>query len=154
MAAVALGACTSESADQPPTVRAADAYLAIVEWQVDSAGPLTTGESLPVVYITAEDGQTIDAGVQAKVAQNSVDVAKVRFADARGDALDTHTDGEPVKDDGVLLIVDPFDAKGAVDVPIGVTVYHSADDQQHLVFVVSATDAGAQVTSSSVRPSG
>jgi hypothetical protein len=33
-------------------------------------------------------------------------------------------------------------------------VYRSADDQQHLVFVVSATDAGAQVTSSSVRPSG
>ena len=35
----------------------------------------------PVVYVATEDGTTIDAGVQAKVAQNTVDIAKVRFAD-------------------------------------------------------------------------
>jgi hypothetical protein len=152
--AATLGACASSSADEPPTVGAGDAYTAIVNWQVGQFGPPTTGAPLPVIYVTAEDGQTIDPGVQAKVANKTVDVAKVRFADVRNDAIDADVEGEPVKDDGVLLIVDKFDTKGASSLPIGVTVYHDADDTRHLVLVVAATDTGAEVTSSSVRPSG
>ena len=129
-------------------------YLAIVHWQVGRAGPPTTDAPLPVIYITSENGKTIDPGVQAKVANKTVDIAKVRFADERDDAIDTDVEGEPVKDDGVLLIVDDFDTEGVTQVPVGVTVYHDADDTEHLVLMVTAGEEGAEVTSSSVRPSG
>jgi len=151
---VALGACRSDDGGTSPSVSTSDAYLAIVDWQVDRAGPPTTGTPLPVIYITSENGKTIDPGVQAKVASKTVDVAKVRFADQRDDAIDTDVEGEPVKDDGVLLIVDDFDTADVTEVAVGVTVYHDADDTEHLVLIVTAGEEGAQVTSSSVRPSG
>ena len=64
------------------------------------------------------------------MANKTVDIAKVRFADERDDAIDTDVEGEPVKDDGVLLIVDDFDTEGVTQVPVGVTVYHDADDHR------------------------
>ena len=150
---LSAAACTSDG-DEPSGIGAADALTAVVDWQVGRIGPPTTGQALPVVYIAAEDGTTIDAAVQAKVANNTVDLAKVRFADVRDDAIDVDVDGRPVKDDGVLLIVDEFDVKGSSELPIGVSIYHDAADEQHLVLTVTAGDAGAEVTSSSVRPSG
>jgi hypothetical protein len=149
----AASACTSDG-DEPAGLGTADAFTAIVGWQVAQSGPPTTGQPLPVVYIAADDGTTIDPSVQATVAGNTVDMAKVRFADARDDAIDVDVEAKPVKDDGVLLIVDKFDPKGATDVPVGVAVYHDASNEQHLVLTVAAGDQGARVTSSSVRPSG
>ena len=151
--AVVAAACATD--DSPTTsVGAADAFTAIVDWQVDQEGPPTTGQALPVIYVTSEDGKTIGATTQAKVAGNTVDAAKVRFADTREDAIDTEVDGEPVHDDGVLLIVDKFDGKGQTSVPIGVTIYRDADDEEHLVLTVTGTGDGAEVTGSSIRPSG
>lgn len=152
-ALVGLAACRS-SGPTTPSISSADAYTALVNWQVGQIGPPTTDLPLPVVYVTAEDGGTIDASTQAKVAANTVDTAKVRFADERADAIDAATEGEPVKDDGVLLIVEKFDGKGTTSVPVGVTVYRDANDEQHLVLTVVATDDGAEISSSSVRPSG
>src|SRR6478609_4439574 len=129
---VSAAACTSDG-PEPPSVGTADAFTAIVDWQIAKAGPPTTDQPLPVIYVTGADGSSIDASVQAKVAANTVDVAKVRFTDVVDDAIDVGTEGEPVKDDGVLLIVDEFDGKGVTSLPIGVTVYHDASDEQHLV---------------------
>ena len=148
-----LAACTSDG-DAAPSVGTADAFTAIVDWQIAQAGPPTTDQPLLVIYVTGADGATIDASVQAKVAANTVDVAKVRFTDVVDDALVGNTEGEPVKDEGVLLIVDEFDGKGTTSLPIGVTVYRDANDEQHLVLTVAATTDGAEVTASSARPSG
>ena len=151
--AVAAAACTSD--DHPtPSIGAADAFTAIVDWQVDRYGPPTTDEALPVVYVTSEDGKTIEATTQAKVAGDTVDIAKVRFADTRGDAIDTTVDGEPVRDDGVLLIVDKFDGKDTTVLIVPITVYRDAADEQRLLVTVRSADGEVAVTSSSVRPSG
>lgn len=150
---LATAACTSDD-DPTPSISAAEALTAIVDWQAGRAGPPATDAALPVIYVTSEAGTTIDAGTQAKVAGNTVDVAKVRFADARDDAVDPDVEGEPVRDDGVLLIVDELDGKGVTKMPVGVTVYRDATDEQHLVLTVATTDDRAEVTGSSVRPSG
>ncbi|MFT3851913.1 MAG: hypothetical protein QM733_04135 [Ilumatobacteraceae bacterium] len=146
-------ACTSDD-DPTPSISAADALTAIVDWQAGRAGPPATDAALPVIYVTSEAGTTIDAGTQAKVAGNTVDVAKVRFADARDDAVNSDVEGEPVRDDGVLLIVDELDGKGVTQMPVGVTVYRDSTDEQHLVLTVAATDDRAEVTASAARPSG
>jgi hypothetical protein len=151
--AVAAAACTSGD-PTTPSIGAADAFTAIVDWQVDRLGPPTTDQALPVVYVTSEGGKTIEATTQANVAGSTVDIAKVRFADTRSDAIDTEVDGEPVRDDGVLLIVDKFDGKGQTQVSVGVTIYRDETDEEHLVLTVAGTADGAAVTGSSVRPSG
>jgi hypothetical protein len=151
--ATLAGACTSDDNGQP-SVGAADVYTALVDWQVGQAGPPVTGAPLPVVYIATENGTTIDPSTQAKVAQNTVDAAKVRFADNKDDAIDADVDGAPVKDDGVLLVVDEFTGKDTTVLVVPVTVYHDSSDEQRLMVTVRSSDGEVAVTSSSVRPSG
>ena len=62
-------------------------------------------ERLPVIYVVAADGETIDVGVQADVAAATVDIADVRFADESADAFDDGVDDEPVIADGVMLLI-------------------------------------------------
>ncbi len=156
--ALSAAACTSDGGGTTTTsIGAADVYTALVDWQVgmiEGSGPPVTDAPLPVVYIAAEDGSTIDPKTQAKVAENTVDRAKVRFADSQDDAVDSDLDAAPVKDDGVLLVVAKFDGKNTNSVDVPVTVYHDADDEHRLLVTVTSNADTVSVTSSSVRPSG
>ena len=73
--------------DVPSTaVSSAEAITAIVAWQAEEQEPVIgeDGEpQLPVIFVVAGDGTTIDVGVQADVAEATNDWATVRFADAR-----------------------------------------------------------------------
>lgn len=105
--AFTAAACGS---DDPPNGRlgATDAMTAIVQWQAIEQEPVLDDEGealLPVIYVVAADGGTIDVGVQAAVAQAVADTAVVRFADDAADAFDLDAEGEPVRDDGALLAV-------------------------------------------------
>jgi hypothetical protein len=107
VAATLLAAC---GGDEPASrdVDAAAALTAIVEWQADDREPVLddNGDALlPVIYVAAGDGGTIDVGVQATVAAAAIDVATVRFADDVADAFDTGIEGEPVIGDGVMLLI-------------------------------------------------
>jgi hypothetical protein len=152
LALVAVVGCSSDKA-KPREIGTAAAYIAIVNWELGQLGPPATNASLPVIYIAADDGKTIDAGVQANVVHTTVDQAKVRFTDVRDDAIDTGVDGKPVKDDGVLLIVDKIDGKGHSRLEVPVTVYRSETDQQRTTLTLVATTDGALVTSVSSLPS-
>lgn len=148
---VALAACTSDASPRPE-IGAADAYLAIVKWELGRQGPPPTDAALPVIYITSSNGQSIDAGVQAKVAKNSVDEAKVRFADTAKDATEVDQPDAPVHDDGVLLIVDPFDGTDRSQLQLPITVYRRNADQQRFTLSLLAGPNGVSVTAA--QPSG
>ncbi len=147
--------CDNDSSADDPNVKPADAYTAIVEWQVGEQEPVLDddGETvLPVVFMVADDGSTIDVGVQADVAAATTDWATVRFADDPADTFDPDVDGEPVRDDGVMLLVGPMpDAAPSID--IGVMRYLSVDDAESFVVEVTATPGPSDTSPVSPRAS-
>jgi hypothetical protein len=126
---IAASACGSDDAPDSSDVDPAAAYTAIVEWQAGEQEPIIddNGEvQLPVIYVASADGDTIDVGVQADVAESTVDIATVRFTDAKGDAFDGDLDDQPVREDGVMLLVGPMPDPGP-SVLVDVTRYSSLD---------------------------
>jgi hypothetical protein len=146
-ASLMAAGCGSDDPDEPPESMATDAVLtALVDWEVESdAAPTTTDDETLVVYITASNGDTIDAAVQASVVAATTDDATVRFADDRSEAIDDQSDDQRVHDDGVLLVVGelPVDAP-----PSDVTVerYRDVDDASVFILTVTPNGDGASVT--------
>jgi hypothetical protein len=144
MGAITAG-CGSDATGDPPQSVSTDAVLtALVDWAVEGeAAPATTADEPPVVYITASNGDTIDAAVQASVVAATTDDATVRFADDRSEAIDDQSEDQHVHDDGVLLVVGELPAEAP---PSGVTVerYRSIDDTS--VYVVTLALYGDQVS--------
>ena len=112
----------SDDSETTNVVEPAAAYTAIVEWQAAEQEPILddNGEpELPVIYVVAVDGTTVDVGVQAAVAESTVDDAVVRFADDVSEGFDTDAEGSPVHDDGVLLAVGAMpDPSRTIDVQV------------------------------------
>jgi hypothetical protein len=133
-------------------VEPADAYTAIVEWQAAEQEPVLDADGepkLPVIYVVAADGATVDVGIQAAVAESTADDAVVRFADDVSDGFDSDADGSPVHDDGVMLAV------GAVPDPsrtiaVQVARFVAEDDYQQLDVEITAI---AQPTGTGPDPS-
>ncbi len=98
-----------------------------------------------MIYLAAGSGETVDVRVQANVVATVDDAAIIRFADQAADAVDDGVEGEPVKDDGVLVVVDEFEAdQPTVDARI--SRYRSIDDDTTWILELTATDEGADVT--------
>ena len=64
------------------------------------------------MYVVPLGESDIDATVQADVASELHDVADVRFADERSEALDEDEPGMPVRDDGVLVAIGDVAERG------------------------------------------
>jgi len=151
--AVALGVlavvgCTSDSEPESGTVGQENAYVAIVRWEIEQSEPVVDDDGdveVPVIYLAAGSGETVDVGVQASVVATVDDAAIIRFADQAADALDEGAVGEPVKDDGVLVIIDEFEA-GQPTADARVSRYRSIDDDTTWILELTATDAGVDVT--------
>ena len=128
-----LAACGSDEPQQPADVSTADAYNAAIRWYLSTVpAPTDTANSKPtIVYVAPASGNVIDVQTQADVAAEMADmkdVVIVRFADLRDDALDLDVEGEPVKEDGVLLLVGEV-AEGPPPVDFNVGVYHNAEQE-------------------------
>lgn len=152
LGALALVGCTSEPAPERATVTPGSAYISIVEWEVEQTEPVIDEEGNvepPVIYLASVLGGTIDAGVQAEVVATIDDTAIIRFADDPRDARDEGTEGEPVKDEGVMLVLDEFEPDRAV-VEAHVARYRSADDVATWRLEVTASDDGATVTAAAL----
>lgn len=133
LAVATLSSCDDEI--EPDVVGPADAITAVVAWQADEQEPVIAenGEvQLPVIYLVADAGATIDVGVQAAVAESTVDWATVRFADDIADTFDPDLEGEPVRDDGVMLLVGPI-PEPARSIELPVVLYTSVDDGEPFV---------------------
>jgi hypothetical protein len=155
MGLLTLVGCTSDAAPERATVTPEGAYVAIVQWELGQAAPVLDDDGNvepPVIYLASVLGGTIDAGVQAEVVATIDESAVIRFADDPRDARDEGLEGEPVKDDGVIIVLDEFETDQSV-VDARISRYKSHADDTFWLLELTATDDGAEVTSAvSVDP--
>jgi hypothetical protein len=147
--ALTLVGCNSEPAAERATVTTESAYIAIVQWEVGQTEPVIDEEGNvepPVIYLASVLGGTIDVGVQAGVVATIHDTAVIRFADDPRDARDQGLEGEPVKDEGVMLVFDEFEPDQPV-IEARISRYRSVDDVASWRLEVTAGDDGDMVTS-------
>lgn len=136
-------ACTDGDSSPSGEVDQSGAYTAIVEWQAAEQEPILNDDGtvkLPVIYVVAADGATIDVGVQASVASATVDIADVRFADESSEAFDSGIDGEPVIDQGVMLLVGAM-PDPARTIEVELLRYLSVETSSPFVLQITADDA-------------
>ena len=131
-----------------------NAYTAIVRWEIERSDPVIDADGNveePVIYLAAAAGGTVDVRVQANVVSNIDDAAVIRFADDARDARDETLDNEPVKDDGVMILIDEFEPDQAI-VEARIVRYQSIDDDNAWILEVTATaiDDSAAVTSATL----
>ncbi len=137
---LAIGACDDSDDTATDVVGSADAITAAVAWQADEQEPVLddNGEvQLPLIFVVAEDGATIDVGVQADVTAATVDWATVRFADDVTDTFDPDLEGEPVRDDGIMLLVGPM-PEPAPSIELGLVRYSAVDDGEPIILEITA----------------
>jgi hypothetical protein len=147
--AVAVAGCGSSSDAEDS--RPADVFVATIERVLADETPSSETDELPVVYVVPLGEDEIDATVQADVASELHEVADVRFADERSEALDEDEPGKPVLDDGVLIAIGDVAERGN-PVEVEVEVYRSEEDSSSLLFTVSRRSSQWTVTSTSVVP--
>ena len=157
VAVFALTGCTSDPIPERSTVTPGSAYIAIVQWELGQEEPVLDEEGNiepPVIYLASVLAGTIAVGVQAEVVATIDDSAVIRFADDPRDARDEGLEGEPVKDDGVMIVLGEFEPDQFV-VNARISRYKSDADETLWLLKVTATDDGAEVTSAvPVDPTG
>lgn len=145
---LALVGCTSDPTPTQPVVTAQNAYTAIVQWEVDQTEPVLDEDGEvqpPVIYVAAGSGGTVDVAVQAAVVAAIDEEATIRFTDDARDARDEGLDGQPVKDDGVIIIVDEFEV-GQRTTTTNISRSRSTDDTMTWHLDITAIAADAEVT--------
>jgi hypothetical protein len=106
LATVALSLLGCSSSGDDSHARAELVYDSVVRWFAQRS--TTDPDPLPVFVEPRGEGTSIQLDVQAKVVDDTKDVAKVKFIDSRDEALVTNSDGTVVvADGGVLLRLDP-----------------------------------------------
>ena len=139
---VALSSCDGDET-AADVVGPADAITAAVAWQAREQEPVIADDGevqLPVIYLVADSGTTIDVGVQADVAESTVDWATVRFADDIADTFDPDLEGEPVRDDGAMLLIGPI-PEPARSIELALVRYTSVDDGEPFVLEIVSEPA-------------
>ncbi len=145
-----LMSCSSDDTTADDTVDGAAAVAALVHWAADEL-PVVENEDgeveLPVVYVTARDGDTMDAGLQASVVEDTNATAVVRFADDRNEAIDDKSEIDAVRDGGVMLVVGDV-PEPAASLDIEVEWYESLDESSTIIVQIAAHESGATVITS------
>lgn len=155
MLAVGAASCSDDPSNGNANVTPAAAYVAIIEWQVSEQEPALDDNGdvvVPVVFVASDDGSTIDVGVQAEVAETTTEWATVRFADQPSEAFDPGVEGEPVRDDGVMLVVGPVPV-AAPSIELSVVRYVAVDDSESFLLQVTATPGPSDTTAVSPKAS-
>lgn len=137
--ALALASCDDEAPPAADVIEPAEAITAVIAWQADEQEPVVDEDGepqLPVIFVVARDGETIDVGIQASVAAATDGWAHVRFADDVADTFDPDTDGQPVRDDGAMLLLGPL-PEPAPSVEIDLARYTAIDDVEVLQLEIS-----------------
>lgn len=155
MLAVGVASCADDPSNGNAKVTPAAAYVAIVEWQVGDQEPVLDDDGevvVPVVFLVADDGSTIDAGVQAEVAEATADWATVRFADQPSETFDPDFDSEPVRNDGVMLLIGAV-PDAAPSIELDVVRHLAVDDAEAFLVEVTATPGPSDTSSVSPKAS-
>jgi hypothetical protein len=144
LAVLAIAACDDGDPVETNVVDTADAITAIIAWQADEQEPVLDddGEPLqPVIFVVPDGGATIDVGVQADVAAATVDWATVRFADDVTETFDPAIEGEPVRDNGSMLVIGPI-PEPARSIELDVVRYTSVDDAESFKLEITSDASG------------
>jgi hypothetical protein len=152
VAVLALAGCTSDPELQRATVTPAEAYTAIVRWEIEWSEPVLDADGnveAPVIYLAAGAGGTVDVRVQADVVANIDDAAVIRFADDARDARDEKLENIPVKDNGVMILIDEFEPDQA-KVEARIVRYQSIDDNSTWILQLTSTIDSAAVSSATL----
>jgi hypothetical protein len=145
LAVLTIAACGAGEPVETDVVDTTDAIIAIIAWQTDEQDPILDDQGepqQPVIFVVPADGATIDVGVQADVAAATVDWATVRFADDITDTFDPAIEGEPVRENGSMLLIGPI-PEPARSIELDVTRYTAATDAEPLrLEITSAAPPG------------
>jgi hypothetical protein len=138
LAGVLVGsACTTSSSSD---VRAAAVYQAIVLWFDERRED--DPDQLPVFVEARGEGARIDLAVQAELIDLTADDATVRFIDSREEAIvedvDDTDEGPSVRDDGVLIRLDPVLEEGSA-VTVAVDEYVGEETMRTLRFRLTSS---------------
>ena len=149
LVALAVAGCDGTKRDE--SSRDAQVYVATIRDVLAAEPPRDEAAPLPVIYVVGVGEEKIAPSVQADVAQALDEVAEIRFADKREEALLEDQDDVPVRDDGVLVAV------GAVPpdvdpVDVHVEIYRSEVDSSKVVLTIGKQSSQWTVTSESVVP--
>jgi hypothetical protein len=146
-----VAACSSDGQSAQGTIDGTAAVTALVDWaagemppEIDENGELEA----PVVYVTTESADALDAGLQASVVEATTESATVRFADDRSEAVDDTSELMSVHDDGVMLVIGDL-PEPARTLTMDVEWYRSIDETSNLVVSVTSDASGAVVRVSS-----
>lgn len=149
LALLALVGCTSDPKPERSTVTPTNAYTAIVRWEIERGDAVVDADGnaeAPVIFLAAGSGGTVDVGVQAGVVSEIDNAAVIRFVDDARDARDETLDKEPVKDDGVMILIDEFEPD-QVSVEARIVRYQSIDDDRAWILQLTATGDTVEVAS-------
>ncbi len=155
LAAFGVAACDSGDPVATDVVGSADAIAAVVAWQADEQEPVLDDngeEQLPVIFVVAVDGATIDVGVQADVTAATIDWATVRFADQVADTFDPDLDGEPVRNDGAMLLIGPI-PDPANPIELELVRYYAVDDGEPFTLEITSDPSTTDTDNSMPRAS-
>jgi hypothetical protein len=150
LAAIVMVGCGGPSKEEAS--RDAQVYVATIRDVLQQQPTPHVEDALPVVFIVGLE-KRIAAKVQAEVAAALDDEAEIRFADERSEVVLEHEEDEPVRDDGVLVLIGPV-TTGKDPVRVDVEVYRSTVDSSKRVVTVGMRSSQWTVTSESVVPSG
>lgn len=105
-------------------------------------------DDLPVVFVVSVGEEQLSAGVQADVASALRDEIDVRFSDARDEAIDADAEMEPVRDDGVLIVLNGVPKLGNPAL-VTVEIYKTRHEHVKLVFSVVPVGEEWEITETS-----
>jgi hypothetical protein len=139
-ALLATVACGDDDETSDSSSRDSDVYSAILD-TVAAAEP-AEDEETPLLYVAPLGNEKpMPLDVQVSVVDATAEVAVVRFVDEVEQAIDQDGDGEPVIDDGVLVILGSVPPDGS-SVHIPGELYRSAADTALVEYEVSETADG------------
>lgn len=149
-AVLAVNACGSDGTSA--TERQAGVYAAVIR-AVAAEDPQTAAadnDVEPIIYAGPLDEEvSIPLEVQAAVVEDLEEVGTIRFVDEPSEAVDSDEEGEPVLDDGTLVLL------GAVPDGSAPTVmaerYNARDDTVR--FTARVERSGAEWTATLTRSS-
>jgi hypothetical protein len=113
--ALAVGSCGSDATQA--TERDADIYGAVIRTLAPESPGAETDELDRVVYAGPLDDQVeISLEVQVAVIDELDEFATIRFVDSRDEAIEEDEPGEPVLEDGVLMLLSAIPSGSAPSV--------------------------------------
>jgi hypothetical protein len=105
--------CRTGDGDEAATAdqRAAGIYSIVIR-EIAKTKPRRAGQPQQTLYVEGAGGYEIPLEVQVQVVDRLKDLGRVRFIDQRGEAVQLAVTREPVRKNGMLILLNPVVGEG------------------------------------------